>query len=117
MSRLWVQLNSLTSGDSFARPGRSRRIASFAKGFSRRTPPAWLALTDVFGKGLDGSLPPTVGGDALADMLADLPVEVDERRVHGDEGSRSRLGNEAEHDVNCGARDRLPSERRPLSEQ
>jgi hypothetical protein len=45
---------------------------------------------------------PSVGGDALANVLADLPVKVDKRRIDRDEGARTCGGDKAEHNVEVG---------------
>ena len=59
---------------------------------------------EVIGQGPDGPLPPGRGGDLVADVFAELPVEVDEGRVHGGEGPRLRGVDQGQHLVEFGLR-------------
>ena len=56
--------------------------------YGRRSRGHWADASGCIQRHLDGSLPPAVGGDTVADVLADLPVEVDERRVNCGVGPR-----------------------------
>jgi len=47
-----------------------------------------LTLLDVLGKGSDSTFTPALGCDLVTDVLADLPIEVDQDRVDGGEGPR-----------------------------
>jgi hypothetical protein len=60
--------------DPFFIPARGKSLL-FHFGCRRRNAFFQLALADVFGQGLDGSLSPTVGGDTLTDVLAKLTMK------------------------------------------
>jgi len=74
---------------------------------SREVPRIRLPLPDVLGQGRDRPLAPAVGNDPLADVFADGPVEIDQRRVDGGEGLRSGSVDEAQHPIEVGWRRRL----------
>ena len=61
---------------------------------------------EVFGQGPDGPLPPGRSGDLVADVFAELPVEVDEGRVDGGQGPRLRGVDQGQHLVELGLRRR-----------
>jgi hypothetical protein len=54
----------------------------------REPPRVRLPLPDVIGELRDGPLSPAIGRDPSADVLADLPVEVDQCLVDGGDGPR-----------------------------
>ena len=55
---------------------------------NREPGPPRMSPLNVIGEGADRALAPARGGDLPADVLAELPVEVDQRRV----GGGNRLG-------------------------
>jgi hypothetical protein len=60
----------------------------------------------MFRQGSDGALPPAVGGNPPADVLAERPVEVDQRRVDGGKGAHPGGIDEPKDLVDVGLRRR-----------
>ncbi len=63
---------------------------------------AGIAALEGLSQGRDGPPSPLLGGDFPVDVLADIPIEIDQRGVDGRYGPRPRGLDEPEHNVEIG---------------